>query len=157
VPNLAVQARAVAASVVLILASGGTTACGSSSGTACGSSSGPAVQPGSGLTTSGVHAATVKACGDILAFEDSKTATSTFDEDPASARALRDARHTPLEADLVDWIKAIRTTAGDYSDAAMTLTDTTASHVQTDCGSVGVPVLVVPPGLIASFFPTPPG
>jgi hypothetical protein len=149
VPNLAVQIRAVAASGLLILVSAGVTACGNTSG--------QAVQPGSGLTASGVHAATVKACNDILAFENSKTATDTFDEDPASARALRDARHTPLEAHLVAWIKAIRTTAGDYSDAAMTLTDTTASHVQTDCGGVGIPVLVVPPGLIASLFPTPPG
>jgi len=66
-------------------------------------------------------------------------------------------RNGVLMPDLAAWIKAIRTTAGNYSDAAMTLTETTASHLQTDCGSVGVPALVVPSGLIASLFPTSPG
>ena len=58
---------------------------------ACGGASGPAAgqDPGS------ISAATVKACDDILAFENSD-AEGTFNQEPASVKALHDAGHTPL-------------------------------------------------------------
>jgi hypothetical protein len=120
---------------------------------ACGSASGPAAGSGPGTTT----AATVKACDDILAFENSD-ADGTFNQEPASARALRDARHTPLENDLAAWIKAM-TAASDYSDPAMLQAGRTSSRVRADCSQAGVQALPAdPPGVVpAAASPAPGG
>ena len=69
---------------------------------ACGGVAGPAAGQGPGS----INAATVKACDDILAFEHGD-ADGTFNQEPASVKALHDARHTPLENDLAAWIKAM--------------------------------------------------
>jgi hypothetical protein len=120
---------------------------------ACGGASGPAAgqDPGS------ITAATVKACDDILAFEHSD-ADGTFNQEPASVRALYDARHTPLENDLAAWIKAMNA-ASDYSDAAMQQADTTGSRVSADCSQVGVQALpaISPSGVQAVPSTTPGG
>jgi hypothetical protein len=105
---------------------------------ACGVSGSVAGRPAS------VRAATVKAYDDILAFEHSDAA-GTFNQESASAVALRDARHTPLEADLAAWVKALDAAGSDDSDAAMQRAGGAAARVSADCGRAGVQTLAANP------------
>jgi len=134
-------ARAAAMTTVLLAL--GTVACGGTSGPAAGQG------PGS------ISAATARACNDIVAFERSH-ASDTFNQDPASVKALRDARHTPLENDLAAWVKTLNATASDNSDAAMQQAGAAASRVSADCSQAGIQVLstIFPPGVQTAPAPT---
>ena len=107
--------------VVALAACGGTTSGSSSSST----------------PTFSVHTATVKACRDVLAFQNGN-ATDTFANDPASVQALNDAEDTPLEVDLQAWVN-------DLQDGVpYQQTETDADKVGADCGAVGVKLFPVP-------------
>lgn len=107
--------------VLVLAACGGTTNSASSANT----------------STFSVRAATIKACKDILAFQDGN-ATDTFANDPASVKALNDAEDTPLEADLQAWVN-------DLQDAApYQQIETDADKVGADCGEVGIKLFPVP-------------
>jgi hypothetical protein len=76
-----------------------------------------------------------------------------FSQDPASVRALHDARHTPLENDLAAWVNAMEAASG-YRDAAMRRTSTTGSRVRAGCSKGGVQAL---PALRPAGAPAVPG
>jgi hypothetical protein len=79
-------------------------------------------------TTFSVRAATIKACKEILAFQNGN-ASDSFQNDPASTQAELDAEDTPLEVDLTNWVD-------DLQDGAPYQED--ANKVGADCGVVGV-------------------
>jgi hypothetical protein len=120
---------------------------------ACGGTSGPPAGQGPGS----INAATARACDDIVAFERSD-ASDTFNQDPASVKALRDARHTRLENDLAAWIESMNAASGD-SDPAMQQSVTTASRGSADCSHAGIPVLsaIFPSGVQSVPGTTPSG
>ena len=115
--------RAIALIVlVLMLAACGATANGASS---------------SSTSTFSVRAATVKACKDVLAFQNG-TGSDTFANDPASVEALNDAEDTPLEADLQTWVNDLQ------DGTAFQQIQTDADKVGADCGAVGIKLFPVP-------------
>jgi hypothetical protein len=82
-----------------------------------------------------VHAATVKACRTILAFQNG-SASDTFGQDPASTTASLEAEDTPLEADLQTWVNDLQ----DGVPYQQIQQD--ADKVGADCGAVGVVLFV---------------
>ena len=92
---------------------------------------------GGSASTFSFHAATIKACNDVLAFQDGN-ATDTFAYDPASIKALNDADDTPLEVDLQAWVNDLQ------NGALYQQTEADADKVGADCGAVGIKLFPVP-------------
>lgn len=96
--------------------------------TSCGSSH-PAAQAS---PTFSVHAATVKACKALSAWENSPgTNGPTFNNSSASAAVENDAENTPFEGDLQAWVSDMDNGLNATQDA---------DKVGADCGAVGIAI-----------------
>ena len=88
-------------------------------------------KPHAAATVFSAHAATVKACKTILAFQKGR-ASDTFQNDPASTQAELEAEDTSLEVDLTNWVNDLQ------GGAPYQQVQQDANKVGADCGAVGI-------------------